>query len=476
MLTSSRIIVNQLPPIDVLVLGHVADRLGDWTPERRGLLLARAGFAGPRPSLKSAADPRGITKQAAQILVKRGLRDLKPLPALLCEVTADVWSFMARMTPARWQRVRDELVKARYIEHVEFEGLVALRDLMGAEPELRLIDTYLVGRDSDPPPVARALRHLKSRVRSNGAYELHAVIDHLGLGAEWQLEDFGADVAAAGWARSLGSDWIAERSASKRTDRLAHLTRKVLCACGPIKVEQLMDALERQVRFGRLPCVLPAQVLEAYLLGHGDFEIDQGTVGPSGSLDPERELSRTELVVWRRFKEAGESSLSRNELRTSALAAGIDLAAFASVISYSPMLESRGHGHWALRGSPAFVAKDNAPSPPIPVSRSASKTTRASRYTWDQEGRLVITSVLSSPESTVVSIPQAVQVILHGKDFPAFDTYGRSIGTIKVRHGRSWGFDRFLAEHQRGRGELLSVTFDLTNRLSTVSVAPVPND
>jgi len=71
-----------------------------------------------------------------------------------------------------------------------------------------------------------------------------------------------------------------------------------------------------------------------------------------------------------------------------------------------------------------------------------------------------------------------VQLILDGKEFIALDEDGHAVGTIKVRGGRSWGYDRYLASRRGQRGDLLAVTFDLTQRSSTLrSVAiPVPND
>jgi predicted GNAT superfamily acetyltransferase len=91
---------------------------------------------------------------------------------------------------------------------------------------------------------------------------------------------------------------------------------------------------------------------------------------------------------------------------------------------------------------------------------------------------LVVTSILASPESTVVSIPSAVQVILEGREFEAIAEDGRSVGTVKVRGGRSWGYDHFLASRRHQRGDVLTVTFDLSRRQSTLAASerPVANE
>ncbi len=469
MVTPYRNIVNRYANLDSLIQDHVANRLAAWSTERRQILLARVGWLGPRTSLQTAASALGMTKQAAQEIVLGGLGDLRPVPKMLAIITNDAWHVAGAMAPARWTRVRESLVRRGYIEAIDFDGFLALGDLVEAAPRLTVHDGYLVCGEAPPPPVVLAIRLLKSKVRAGGACRMTTVIDELGLSSVWNLEDFAKDVTEAGWARSVSDDWVAEVAPPKGSDRLANLARKVVAACGPTKVESLAAGLERQVRFGRLPAVPPSHVLSAYFSNHLEFEIENETITPTRPLTPEQELSRTELAIWRRFREVGGGSLSRGDLRTAARNAGVDLAAFASAISYSPVLESRAHGQWALRSSEPARASQSSESPGAVSLKIASRTSRASRYTWDDQGRLVITSILSSPESTVVSIPHAVQVILDGKEFTALDEDGNSVGTIKVRGGRSWGYDRYLANRRGQRGDLLSVTFDLTRRSSTLS-------
>jgi hypothetical protein len=154
--------------------------------------------------------------------------------------------------------------------------------------------------------------------------------------------------------------------------------------------------------------------------------------------------------------------------------AGVDVHAFASAISYSPIIESRAHGLWGLRGAGGSAIEQDETAPGEKVTgnpKVGPRTARASRYTWDGEGRLVISSILISPESTVVSIPRAVQVILEGREFDAFAEDGRPVGTVKVRGGRSWGYDHFLASRRHQRGDLLTVTFDLNRRQSTLAAS-----
>lgn len=478
MVTANGDVVNHGAKLDRLILDHVADRLATWSPQRRQVLLARVGWLGPRKSLQAAASALGISKQAAQGIVEKGLGNLRPVPEMLAVITNDAWDLAVGMAPARWTRVRESLVQRAYIDAIDFDGFLALGDLVDTAPRLTMHDDYLVSGETPPLPVVRAIRLLKSKVRAGGACRMTAVIDELGLSSVWNPEDFANDVTEAGWARPLYDDWVAEASPPKGSDRLANLSRKVLAVCGPTKVEVLAAGLERQVRFGRLPAVPPAHVLSAYFSSHLDFEIENETITPLRPLTPEHELSRTEFAIWRRFRDVGGGSLSRSDLRAAARNMGIDLAAFASALSYSPVLESRAHGQWALRSSEPATPSQSSEAPVAVLRKVASRTSRASRYTWDDQGRLVITSILSSPESTVVAIPQAVQVILDGKEFTAIDEDGNSVGTIKVRGGRSWGYDRYLANRRGQRGDLLMITFDLAQRSSTlgwVSV-PVPND
>jgi YD repeat-containing protein len=412
-----------------------------------------------------------VTRQAAQRTVEMVLRQLRPVPTPLAAVVREAWELAAAMAPTRWRRVRESLVQQRYIERIELAGLLALGAIADATPRLVIVGDYLVADNTPPPPVAQAIRLLRTKVRANGAWQLQEVIAELGLSGAWRLDDFALDVAEAGWTRLLCDDWVAEGSPQVGRDRLANLTRKVLAACGPVTVEALAAGLERQVRFGRLPTVPPAEVLTAYLANHLDFQVTDETVTSLRTLDPEQELSRTELVIWRRLREADGGSLTRDDLRSAARSAGVDVPAFASALSYSPLIESRAHGLWGLRGIGGSAAKKAGDDDGrvITSRQVASRTARAARYTWDDQGRLVITSILASPESTVVSIPRAVQVILEGREFVAVAEDGEPVGTVKVRGGRSWGYDRYLASRRGRRGDLLSVTFDLSRRISTLA-------
>jgi hypothetical protein len=411
-------------------------------------------------------------------MVARALQELRPLPTPLAGVVWEGWQLAATMAPARWTRVRESLVEQRYIGNIELAGFLELGALADATPRLMKMGGYLVCSSSPQPPVERAMRLLRTKVRASGAWPLHEIIRGLGLSDVWKLEDFTTDVAEAGWARPLCEDWVAESSPLKGRDRLSNLTRKVLAASGQVTVESLAAGLERQVRFGRMPLVPPAPVLAAYVTDHAEFQVIDETVTSRRPLDPERELSRTELVIWRRLREAGGGPLSRDDLRSAARKAGIDLPAFASAISYSPVVESRAHGMWGLRGTGGSIRENIGDQPEgkdIARRQVGARTARAARYTWDDQGRLVITSILSSPESTVVSIPRAVQPILESREFTAVAEDGAPVGTIKVRGGRSWGYDRFLASRRGRRGDVLSVTFDLSRRVSTLASSERPN-
>jgi len=473
--------VNHSPPIDQLVAQHSATRLATWPALRRETVLARLGWQGPQPSLQSCGTALGISRQAAQRMVGRALQQLQPFPAELAGGVDEAWQLAAAMAPARWTRVHELLVRRGYVKSLAPEGFLLLGALANSSPPLFVRDGYLIRDEKRPPPVTHAIRLLRTKVRAAGVFRMQHVIDALGLSDMWRLEDFSRDVAEAEWTRFLVDDWVTESSPPNGRDRLANLTRKVLAACGEVSIEALSAGLERQVRFGRLPIVPPLEVLTAYLTSHPDFKVRGNAVAPSTELDPEQELSPTELAIWRRLKEASGGSLSRDDLRSAAADAGIDVPAFASAISYSPVIESRTHGHWGLRGTgsslmePDDKARDeNA----IRIPKFGSRTARASRYTWDSQGRLVVTSILASPESTIVSIPSAVQVILEGREFAAIAENGRSVGTIKVRGGRSWGYDHFLASRRHQRGDVLTVIFDLSLRQSTLvaSERPIANE
>jgi hypothetical protein len=467
--------------IEQLVAQHALNRLAAWPTLRRETVLLRLGWQGQQQSLQSCGTALGISRQAAQRMVERALQELQPLPTELAGAVGEAWRLAAAMAPARWTRVHELLIRNGYVKSIAPAGFLSLGALATSSPPLVVQNGYLLLDETSPPPVTRAMRLLRTKVRAGGVCRLQDVIDALGLSNMWSLEDFSLDVVEAEWPRFLFDDWVTENSPPSGRDRLANLTRKVLAACGEVSIEALSAGLERQVRFGRLPAVPPPKVLTSYLMNHGDFQVRGNAVAPSRKLDPEQELSPTELVIWRRLRDASGGSLSRDELRTAALDAGVDVPAFASAVSYSPVIESRAHGLWGLRGTGSLGTEqdEKARDENVVATRKVrSRTARASRYTWDGQGRLVVTSILASPESTVVSIPSAVQVILEGREFEAIAEDGRSVGTVKVRGGRSWGYDHFLASRRHQRGDVLTVTFDLSRRQSTLAASerPVANE
>ena len=441
----------------------MADRLRGWPADRREAVGARIGFAPGQRTLRAIGDDIGLSHQGAQRMIASAIAVLRPASAGLIHVGGMAWTVANDMVPARWARVRSKLVAAGFIDSMDIDGFLAVGDLIGAEPRLSVCRGYLVTRGGFVPPVEKALSALRRRLRSAGVYRARDVISEAGLDDVWNPADFALDISDTTWATLLPDSWAMAKRRSGTLDRLGSLIRKMLAACGPLDVDSLCDGLDRQVRFGRLPGLPPRDTLLAYLKNCEEFDIDGVLVSARSPLLPEEELSRTELTLWKRLSEDGGGPLSRQQLRGSALDAGVDIAAFATAISYSPILQQYDHGRWAIRGKRLKSAK--------PRAERVRRDGRASRYTWDEHGRLRITSVLSSPESTVVSIPRAVREMLDGREFEAVAENGDPVGTIRVRAGRSWGYDRFLAQRGHESGELLSATFDFNGRVVSLATA-----
>jgi hypothetical protein len=429
---------------------------------RVGILYRTLGWEGTSLSLREAAEQLHMSPEGVRQARQRFISSLGDPPEDLTSSLLDVLNMSANLAPVRESRLLDTLKAQGFITgSMTTRGLLSLARAAGISPAFQYSEGYVHKLHSLPPPATKALASALVECKSVGVCEIRHIAKALGAPNDWAVQDLVSDVTSSEWAVSLGGGWFCSRLPRKR-ERLTILARRLIAACGPLNVGVLRQGLEKQQKFGRLPRVPPEPILSGYFGQRPDFLVRGSVVRGSKPLEAEAELTPTELPLYQALKSSPDHVLDREQLRMAALAAGTSLNAFRVCLQSSPMFETRGRGRWALLGVGGSKTTTS--------SRLRKQTPSATRYTWNELGQLVVESILHSPETTVFKIPSSVSPILEGSEFSARDTLGKRMGVIKIRGGRSWGFEPFLRKQGGSAGQVLSVAFDLTTREATLQV------
>jgi hypothetical protein len=141
---------------------------------------------------------------------------------------------------------------------------------------------------------------------------------------------------------------------------------------------------------------------------------------------------------------------------------------FSQYLSSSPVIAHLGTDLWSLRGIKVDPAS-------VEAAREAnSARTREKRvidYGWASSGDLWFAARLPELHSgLVLGIPSAIRRFIAGGEFPATDELGLNVGAIRTNEEgtASYGYGRFLARSGADEGDLLLVTFKLTDGVSTL--------
>lgn len=153
------------------------------------------------------------------------------------------------------------------------------------------------------------------------------------------------------WVHWLNADWLVDRrrlGSLHRFNPLTNTVDKLIRACGPLHIENVLDGVaissKRKVRGLVVP---PADVFEHFLRIHGCFEIDADRrVG--WAVDYEgRSLADGEVVLVDLLRQRPHWRWS--ELRDAVVAAGLSEGFVAVAGQFSPLMMRLDHDQWCLR-------------------------------------------------------------------------------------------------------------------------------
>lgn len=261
---------------------------------------------------------------------------------------------------------------------------------------------------------------------------------------------------ALGWVHFLDAEWFWSPRVPIRRNRLRNLLRKMLAACGPLAVGDIIGGLDRQRRLGRLPRVPSAQAIHLFAEAHPEFTVTpDGAISSSEHLDPIAELDVTEETLYLIIKATDDGFLDRRVFEEEAVARGINPNTFSVYTSYSPILDNPTIDRWALRGariSPAALA----------AHVTSSRQRRYLHTEWLPDGTLRIDRELPTLHSTVISIPTSLVRFVVGREFSATDASGSSLGSIRFNeNGGSWGYSQFIESHRPHKGDIIRLDLNL---------------
>jgi hypothetical protein len=439
-------------PLDHALAEWIQLAVPRWPRERRVALMSRIGWGGAAcPTLEEVGQECGITRervrQLQRKLVERLRRCCVPDSEALVKSCELIRECRNPQEAAGFLLCRAGLTSAA----LPAAGVALLLDLLGASAEFSQYQSRLATRT---PAIEDALRRAKGLTHSVGVVSLDWVCESAEISLDRSSIRTLLDRSL--WARFLDQDWFWNPNTGPKRNRLVNLTRKMLSACGPLKVAEVRDGLDRQFRLHRLPHIPPAQALRMFYRQHPGFSVDSDDVVSSQTvLGPEDVLDVTEMIFYDILQAAPDGVLDRGELFAQAVAAGMNPNTFSVYTTYSPILDNPAQDRWVLRGNDVSPAA-------LEVKRGERKQ-RLSTDEWTERGTLLLTRELGNGWSLVVGVPRPLGPYLAGRSFAAQDESGTAAGTIRFDpKGLSWGYSRLLQAAGTCKGDVLRAEFDLT--------------
>jgi len=439
--------------LDHALYAWVQDAVPEWTAARRVALMSRIGWKGGHvPTLEEIGEREGLTRERIRQLQVKLLKQLRSVhPAVLepFERATQLLRDHASDPECGPGQLLAEygLVK----EGLPEEGVELMLQLLGL-PEVFV--GYQESFRAKVPKVGEALAVAKALTRSVGVVSIEWVRND--SGTQLDAAALKRELDAAPWCAFLDGEWFWDPATPDGRNRLVNVTVKMLAACGPLTLRTTRDGLDRNLRVGRLTHLPSLEALRLFYRAHPTFEIGDGDIVSSTTwLDPEKQLDKTELTLYRILRSAKDGFLARGELFRLATQAGMNPNTFSVYTSYSPILDNPMQDRWVLRGHDVSPAA-------LEVQRKRRRR-RHSADEWTERGTLRLERETPAYPSMVTSIGKALKPYLAGRDFRAFDTAGAAAGYVRWdENGTSWGYSTFLQTQAATEGDVLMAEFDLS--------------
>lgn len=439
-------------PLDHALSGWVQDAVPEWTSARRRALMTRIGWTGGHvPTLEEIGEREGLTRERIRQLQVKLLKQLRSVhPAglepferaiqLLTDHASDPECGPGQLL-AEYGLVEEGLPE---------EGVELMLELLGL-PEV--FAAYQEGFSAKAPKIGEALAVAKALTRSVGVVSIEWVRND--SATQLDAVTLKRELDAAAWCAFLDGEWFWDPLTPDGRNRLVNVTRKMLAACGSLPLRTARGGLDRNLRVGRLTHLPSLEALRLFYRAHPTFELDDDDVVKSATwLDPEEQLDKTELTLYRILHTAKDGFLDRGELFRRATQAGMNPNTFSVYTSYSPILDNPMQDRWVLRGHDV--------SPAALEAKRKRRRRRHSADEWTERGTLLLERETPAYPSMVTSVGKALKPYLADREFQAFDSAGYTAGVVRWdENGSSWGYGAFLQTQVAVEGDVLIAEFDL---------------
>lgn len=465
-------------------LREVAGLLIGIDGARLDALCARTGVNGPSVTLQVAGEMAGITRERVrQLQVK--LRDhLKRSRHLYLPAVDTAVAFLQRAAPVRVEDAERILAQERITRgRVDMSALVAewlvplgRTDIAEADfagtswvirPELGSAEVQLAGAGYfNAQTDAAILEGIGRLCRSVGVCSLRWAAEEVGLPLGRETSRGVRRVVKESKAfDALDRSWMWDPTVPSGRNRLENTLRKILAVSPSVVLDDVMDALDRVFRQGRLPRMPEAHAVALFAAAHPSFDHEDGRINSAVKLEVAVELAETERILFEVLSAVPGGVLDREALRRACTERGMNGATFGQYTSFSPILSQPARNLWALRGREV----DSAIAQRIVSGRRRRR--RHAESVRIADGYLQVCWTITGPEVSVFSVPSADRFGYVCRDYHATMEDGGPIGTVRVDDGGvSWGYGPFLRMASVATGDRLIATFDRDRRVVALAV------
>ncbi len=456
-----------------------------WAQPRLDALRMRLGLNADGPSsLEDAGRLLGVSRERIRQLMQLLQQKLPDHPVFMPQLDAALKAFAEAMPLAHDATV--QLLADRGIAQgpIHPEALAAVATLCGRTFAIRttkLTGGYVVVSTESMSALVPVARVAWSQAMGSGASSIHEVSEQLAAeGMTVEPGDVQRYLRAHPAIEFLTDDWF--WAAAAPSNRLCHLTRKMLAMHEPQTVQCLRGGMHRSFRYRKSAgakawprFVPPPSILLQFFRQHPDFRVGaRHLVYSTRRIDPKSVLSSTEKLVADAIQGFAEEIPGRQALLHIVTETGINKNTVAAVAAFSCILESPDRKCRILRGT-GHVAGAS-----YERNQSRPKPQRTIGYRWLENDRLLIAYRLPGfTTDPAVSIPAPVFDFLRGRTFTAYSEDDLEVGTVTVHESngghilgygdfldRSGGCEGALAEE----GDILMASFDLDRGSVTLRV------
>jgi hypothetical protein len=447
-------------------------------------LAARMGLVGKRLTLRAAGEIAGISGGRVQQLEAKLMDRARRLQYLYVPAVDAALRSLISASPIRVEDAGRHL-KSQGISHGQVDiavfvgGWLPMLGRRGLEvvehggrdwiirPELGTAAHQLEVAGYFPSETEKQISGVAGRLcRSVGLASLRWVAEELQIGLDVEtIRAVRRVIRRAKTFEFLDRTWFWDPSVPPGFNRLDNTVRKVLSVSPTVPLAELVDALDRVYRQGRLPRLPPAEIVALFLAAHSSFSFTDGQVTAQAPFDADNELGQTERIFVEVLSSVPGGVLDREALRRACVERGMNVATFSQYTSFSPILTQPGRNVWALRGRNV----DESAVQRLGVTRKRRR--RSATVTRTVDGQLVVTWTITGPESSVFSIPIAERHGYVNHDYTASSADGTTVGTIHVdEDGTSWGYGPFVRITNAARGDRIIASFDRRGRTVSLEI------